>query len=103
MLQEILHRYVAIDRRDAIQPAFDALLGVVDEVLAVDSKNSRACKTDCSGVSTSVARDISCAIELLAQMMYLGRAGFQAQPGAATAPRSGRGHPVRKGDRRDYG
>jgi uncharacterized protein len=31
-LQEILHRYVAIDRRDAIQPAFDALLGVVDEV-----------------------------------------------------------------------
>src|SRR5207237_8864117 len=29
VLQEILHRYVAIDRRDAIQPAFDALLGVV--------------------------------------------------------------------------
>jgi hypothetical protein len=38
VLQEILHRYVAIDRRDAIQPAFDAQLGVVDEVLAVDSK-----------------------------------------------------------------
>jgi hypothetical protein len=36
VLQEILHRYVAIDRRDAIQPAFDALLGVVDEVLEVD-------------------------------------------------------------------
>jgi predicted nucleic acid-binding protein len=35
-LQEILHRYVAIDRRDAIQPAFDALLGVADQVLAVD-------------------------------------------------------------------
>jgi predicted nucleic acid-binding protein len=35
VLQEILHRYVAIDRRDAIQPAFDALLGVVDEVLPV--------------------------------------------------------------------
>lgn len=30
-LQEILHRYVAIDRRDAIQPAFDALLGVVGQ------------------------------------------------------------------------
>ena len=26
VLQEILHRYVAIDRRDAVQPAFDALL-----------------------------------------------------------------------------
>jgi predicted nucleic acid-binding protein len=36
VLQEILHRYVAIDRRDAIQPAFDALLGIVDQVLAVD-------------------------------------------------------------------
>ena len=35
-LQEILHRYVAIDRRDAIQPAFDVLLGVVDQVLPVD-------------------------------------------------------------------
>jgi uncharacterized protein len=37
VLQEILHRYVAIDRRDAIQPAFDALLGIVDQVLAIDS------------------------------------------------------------------
>jgi uncharacterized protein len=36
VLQEILHRYVAIDRRDAIQLTFDALLGVVDQVLAVD-------------------------------------------------------------------
>ena len=36
VLQEILHRYVAMDRRDAIQPAFDALLGLVDEVLSVD-------------------------------------------------------------------
>ena len=35
-LQEILHRYVAIDCRAAIQPAFDAMLGVVDEVLPVD-------------------------------------------------------------------
>lgn len=37
VLQEILHRYVAIDRRDAIQPAFGALLAVVDEVLPVNS------------------------------------------------------------------
>ncbi len=37
VLQEILHRNVAIDRRDAIQPAFDALLGVVDEVFPVDA------------------------------------------------------------------
>jgi uncharacterized protein len=36
VLQEILHRYDAIDRRDAIQPVFDALIGIVDQVLAVD-------------------------------------------------------------------
>src|SRR5579864_7481463 len=36
VLQEILHRYVAINRLDAIQPAFDALLKVVDDVLPVD-------------------------------------------------------------------
>ena len=41
MLQKILHRYVAIDRSDAIQPAFDALLGVVDEVLIVDRRSAR--------------------------------------------------------------
>lgn len=38
VLQEVLHRYVAINRRDAIQPAFDALLSVVDEVLPVNGK-----------------------------------------------------------------
>lgn len=36
VLQEILHRYVAIARRAAVQPAFDALLGVVDDVLAIE-------------------------------------------------------------------
>ena len=36
VLQEILHRYAAINRRDAIQPAFDALLGIVDQVLDVN-------------------------------------------------------------------
>ena len=35
VLQEILHRYVAINRRDAIQPAFDVLLGIVDAVFPV--------------------------------------------------------------------
>ncbi len=35
VLQELIHRYVAIGRRDAIQPAFDAILGVVDEVFDI--------------------------------------------------------------------
>jgi predicted nucleic acid-binding protein len=35
VFQEILHRYVAIARRDAIQPAFDVLNAVVDDVFAI--------------------------------------------------------------------
>jgi len=36
VLQEILHRYAAIARRDAIIPAFEALLSVVDEVFPIE-------------------------------------------------------------------
>ena len=36
VLQEILHRYVAIRRLDAIQPALAAVLGIVDEVFPVE-------------------------------------------------------------------
>lgn len=35
VFQEILHRYSAIARREAIQPAFDALRGLVDEVIPI--------------------------------------------------------------------
>lgn len=44
VLQEICHRYAAIDRREAIQPAFDALLGVVDDVLEFDLEDAVAAK-----------------------------------------------------------
>lgn len=36
VIQEILHRYTAINRREAIQPAIDALYGVIDQVISVD-------------------------------------------------------------------
>lgn len=39
VLQEILHRYVAIARREAIGPATDAILGVVDEVYPVERED----------------------------------------------------------------
>lgn len=45
VLQEILHRYAAIRRLDAIQPAFDALLGVVDEVFPVTDVDVDRAKT----------------------------------------------------------
>jgi uncharacterized protein len=57
VLQEILHRYVAIDRRDAIQLAFDALLGVVDQVLAVDRTVVERAKNIVLGYRQLSARD----------------------------------------------
>jgi uncharacterized protein len=57
VLQEILHRYVAIDRRDAIQPAFDALLGIVDQVLAVDAAVVQRAKQIVLGYRQLSARD----------------------------------------------
>lgn len=56
-LQEILHRYVSIDRRQFIQPAFDALLGVVDEVLAVEFEDVQTAKTIVLGSGQLSARD----------------------------------------------
>jgi uncharacterized protein len=57
VLQEILHRYVAINRRDAIQPAFDALLGVVDQVLPVDRSIAERAKQIVLGYQQLSARD----------------------------------------------
>jgi uncharacterized protein len=57
VLQEILHRYVAIDLRDAIQPAFDALLGIVDQVLPVDELVAKRAKQIVLGYRKLSARD----------------------------------------------
>ncbi|MBS1841045.1 MAG: type II toxin-antitoxin system VapC family toxin [Acidobacteria bacterium] len=57
VLQEILHRYVAINRRDAVQPAFDALLGIVDDVLPVDCLAVRRAKEIVLGHHQISARD----------------------------------------------
>jgi predicted nucleic acid-binding protein len=67
VLQEILHRYVAINRRDAIGPAFDALLGVVDIVHPIDATDvgrARRVVTTTAGIS---ARD---AIHLAVMRRY---------------------------------
>lgn len=57
VLQEILHRYAAINRRDAIQPAFSALLGIVDQVLAVDLATAERAKEIVTGHRQVSARD----------------------------------------------
>jgi uncharacterized protein len=57
VLQEILHRYVSIDRRDAIQPAFDAVLRVVDQVLDIDQLVVERAKQIVLGYRHLSARD----------------------------------------------
>ena len=44
VLQELLHRYSAVGLRDAIQPAFDALLAVVDQVFPVQAASVERAK-----------------------------------------------------------
>lgn len=57
VLQEILHRYVAVRRPEAIQPAFDALLGLVDETFALDLTDLEAAKELIFGSAQVSARD----------------------------------------------
>lgn len=57
VLQEILHRYVAIKRPDAIQPAFDALLGLVDEVYSIDREDVERARRVLAGLVATSARD----------------------------------------------
>jgi predicted nucleic acid-binding protein len=57
VLQEILHRYTAIARLDAIQPAFDVLLDVVDEVLPLGVEEVEEAKRIVLGGYGLSARD----------------------------------------------
>jgi uncharacterized protein len=57
VLQEILHRYAAINRRDAIQPAFDVLLGIADQVLSVEAPAVYRAKDILMGHPQMSARD----------------------------------------------
>jgi len=67
VLQEILHRYVAVNRREAIQPAYDALLGIVDEVLPIDRAVAERAKEVVLGYLRISARD---AIHLAVMEQY---------------------------------
>jgi uncharacterized protein len=84
VLQEICHRYAAIGRRDAIQPAFDAILGVVDDVLPIDLQEAESAKDILLRYDVLSARD---AIHIavmdrhgIERIMTFDR-GFDAHPG----------------------
>jgi uncharacterized protein len=86
VLQEIMHRYVAINRREAIQPAFDSLLEIIDEVFAIDQAIAERAKEIILGHARISARD---AIHLATMERHkVGRifsfdCGFDGYPGIA--------------------
>jgi hypothetical protein len=57
VLQEILHRYVAINRREFIQPAFDFLFRIVDQVFPMDQAAAERAKEIVQGHLQLSARD----------------------------------------------
>lgn len=83
VLQEICHRYASIGRPEAIQPAFDAILEVVDEVLAIDRAVAEA-KDIVLRYTTLSARDAIHAAAMaehgIERIMTFDR-GFDAYPG----------------------
>ena len=57
VLQEMLHRFTAVGRRDAVQPAFDAVYGLVDEVFAIELADVERAKSIVLERSRLSARD----------------------------------------------
>jgi predicted nucleic acid-binding protein len=57
VFQEILRRCVSIDRRNLIERAFEALQGVVDEVLPVEERDVFAAKNLLQSYGRLSARD----------------------------------------------
>jgi predicted nucleic acid-binding protein len=57
VVQEILHRYTALSRPEAIQPALDFLLTTVDETFPVEAQDVLAAKDVLLGTRGLSARD----------------------------------------------
>jgi hypothetical protein len=86
VLQEILHRYTAIGRRDAIGPAFEALLSVVDEVFPIelrDVERSRDVLLATPRLSARDALHVSIMERRAVARILSFDAGFDALPGVA--------------------
>jgi uncharacterized protein len=90
VLQEILHRYVSINRRDAIQPALDALVGVVDEVFPVERVDVEDAKKVLDGIPTLSARDalhVAVMRRRDVRRIMSFDTGFDQAPGVSRIPR----------------
>lgn len=57
VFQEILHRYIAIERRDAVQPAFETLTAIADVVHGINLEDAVRAKDILLGYTQLSARD----------------------------------------------
>ena len=57
VLQELLHRYSAISRRDAIGPAWEAIVGVVDVIHPIEIEDVTRARRLIASAPTLSARD----------------------------------------------
>jgi uncharacterized protein len=57
VLQELLHRYTAIGRRDAIGPAWDAIVGVVDVIHPIEVEDVTRARRLIAATPALSARD----------------------------------------------
>jgi predicted nucleic acid-binding protein len=57
VLQELLHRYLAMDRRDAIGPAWEAIVGVVDVIHAIEREDVERARRLIDVATSLSARD----------------------------------------------
>jgi predicted nucleic acid-binding protein len=84
VLQEILHRYLGIHRPEAIEPAFDAILGLVDDVLPIDLgvvKQAKRIVLGSYGLSSRDAVHVAVMLNAGIRRIMTFDAGFDAYPG----------------------
>ena len=83
VMNEILHRYVVLERRGYVQAAFDALLGVVDEVLPIDRGTVEGAKQvalQYPGLSVRVAMHVAVMQRHGIEQVLSFDAGFERVP-----------------------
>jgi uncharacterized protein len=90
VFQEILHRFISTDRRDKIEPAFETLRAIVDQVLAVESADMFVAKDLVHAHPKMSARDAVHAAVMrhhqIAEVVSFDR-GFDAVSGLTRLPR----------------
>lgn len=86
VFQEILHRYFAIRRLDAVEPAFEVLKGVVDEVFPIAMADVNRAREILGSIAEISARDALHAAIMerngIEEILTFDR-GFDAIPGVS--------------------